>query len=104
MVPVSILRCPQCGGALTLESNSNLVECVNCPLGYPLRGGVPSLVISESVARPIATDAEFDQLVTEAIEAPFTGWDFSWLGARRPPPRTRSVATMNVAQASCSLQ
>ena len=26
--------------------------------------------------------ATFEQLVTEAQDAPFSGWDFSWLAAR----------------------
>ena len=26
--------------------------------------------------------ADFDELVTEAMTAPFSGWDFSWLDRR----------------------
>ena len=28
-------------------------------------------------------DAEFDRLIAEAVAAPFSGWDFSWLESRR---------------------
>jgi len=31
----------------------------------------------------MSTDPEFDQRVTEALAAPFSGWDFSWLEGRR---------------------
>ncbi len=27
-------------------------------------------------------DAEFDRLIAEAVAAPFSGWDFSWLAGR----------------------
>jgi uncharacterized protein YbaR (Trm112 family) len=82
LVPVSVLHCPQCCGSLIFNSTSNLLQCTVCPLEYPLTTGVPSLVIAESVAQSIDTDAEFEQLVNEAVAAPFTGWDFTWLGAR----------------------
>jgi len=28
-------------------------------------------------------DPQFDQLLAEAVAAPFSGWDFSWLAGRR---------------------
>jgi len=28
-------------------------------------------------------DPEFNQLLAEAVAAPFSGWDFSWLEGRR---------------------
>src|SRR2546425_11464114 len=31
----------------------------------------------------MGADPEFDQLLAEAMEAPFSGWDFSWLEGRR---------------------
>lgn len=49
--------------------------------------------------------AEFDELVTEALAAPFSGWDFSWLARHSrttPPPweyRGRIAALATSAQA-----
>ncbi len=31
----------------------------------------------------LGADPEFDQLLTESVAAPFSGWDFSWLEGRR---------------------
>src|SRR5205809_7761568 len=97
MVPhtVALLRCPQCGGRLSPAPDAGMtsrLDCDACPLGYPVRDGVPVLVIGEATARPIRTDPEFDRLVAEAVAAPFSGWDFSWLGdRRRSPPDPRGA-------------
>jgi SAM-dependent methyltransferase len=51
---------------------------------------VPVLVIKEARVRPVETSDEFERLVSEAVHAPFSGWDFSWLEGRRieiPDPR-----------------
>ena len=42
-------------------------DCTACSLSYPIRDGVPVLIISEATARPIATDPEFERLVAEAV-------------------------------------
>ena len=31
----------------------------------------------------MSVDPEFDRLIAEAVAAPFSGWDFSWLEGRR---------------------
>jgi SAM-dependent methyltransferase len=79
-----MLICPQCSRKLqpSLEDSQRL-DCQNCPLSYPLRDGVPVLVIKQASARRVATDDEFERLITEALQAPFSGWDFSWLESRR---------------------
>jgi len=46
--------------------------------------------------------ADFDELVTEAMDAPFSGWDFSWLDGRsrsEPLPWDYSV---RVAALACT--
>jgi uncharacterized protein YbaR (Trm112 family) len=86
-----MLICPQCEGPLHPgPEGSERLECQNCPLSYPLRDGVPVLVIKQANARKVATDDEFERLISEALQAPFSGWDFSWLEGRRmhtPGPR-----------------
>jgi len=86
-----LLICPQCSGKLQPgPESSERLDCQNCPLSYPLRDGVPVLVIKQASARKIETDDEFERLISEALQAPFSGWDFSWLEGRRvhtPDPR-----------------
>jgi SAM-dependent methyltransferase len=51
--------------------------------------------------------ATFEQLAAEALDAPFSGWDFSWLAARstwRPPPwRYRREVARRAAAATAML-
>ncbi len=83
--------CPQCSGKLQPDpADSQWLDCQNCPLSYPVRSGVPVLVIKEARVRPVETSDKFERLVSEALQAPFSGWDFSWLQGRRvetPDPR-----------------
>jgi uncharacterized protein YbaR (Trm112 family) len=76
-----VLVCPQCAG--TLEPDTDALNCRGCPLSYPIRDGVPVLVIDQALARPTPTDPEFDRLVADAVTARFSGWDWSWLDNRR---------------------
>jgi SAM-dependent methyltransferase/uncharacterized protein YbaR (Trm112 family) len=76
-----VLACPHCAGML--EPDTDALNCRDCPLSYPIRNGVPVLVIDQARARPTPTDPEFDRLVAEALAAPFSGWDWSWLDNRR---------------------
>ena len=78
-----ILCCPQCTALLETSSEHEGLDCTCCSLSFPIRNGVPVLVISEATARPIPTDPEFDQLINQALEAPFHGWDLSWLESRK---------------------
>ncbi len=78
-----MLICPQCSGKLQPgPEGSERLDCQSCPLSYPLRDGVPVLVIKQASAREIATDDEFERLISEALQAPFSGWNFSWLEGR----------------------
>lgn len=90
-IKTDMLLCPQCSGVLQLgPAGSERLDCQNCPLSYPIRDGIPIMVIQHASARAIRTDADFERLLAEAIQAPFSGWDFSWLEGRReriPDPR-----------------
>ncbi len=50
--------------------------------------------------------ATFDELVTQALNAPFSGWDFSWLAARstagRLPWSYQGEVARRAAQADLS--
>lgn len=78
-----VLTCPQCSGHLDWTADRLRLDCRICPLSYPVRDGVPVLVIDQADVRPVATGPEFDRLVAEAVAAPFSGWDWSWLEGRR---------------------
>jgi uncharacterized protein YbaR (Trm112 family) len=78
-----ILCCPQCTALLETSSEHEGLDCTGCSLTFPIRNGVPVLVIGEATVRPIPTDSEFDQLINQALAAPFHGWDLSWLESRK---------------------
>jgi uncharacterized protein YbaR (Trm112 family) len=80
--PVRVLCCPQCSAALNIAPQGDL-DRTGCSLTYPVRHGVPILVIGEASSRPAPTDPDFERLVAEAIAAPVSGWDFGWLDSRR---------------------
>ena len=76
--------CPQCSRKLQPgPEGSERLDCQNCPLSYPLHDGVPVLVMKQASACKVAADDEFERLISEVLQAPFSGWDFSWLEGRR---------------------
>jgi SAM-dependent methyltransferase len=108
---VRFLCCPQCSATL-IDATDDRMDCSGCSLAYPVRDGVPVLVIGEATSRPTPTDAEFERLIDEALRAPFHGWDLSWLDARQtrtadgsadPTHQYDERATMVVAQSSAVL-
>lgn len=46
---LDIVVCPQCRGKLTLETES--LFCVACALAYPIRNGIPVLLIDAATKR-----------------------------------------------------
>jgi uncharacterized protein YbaR (Trm112 family) len=106
---VRLLCCPQCSAAL-IDTPDNRLDCSACLLRYPIRDGVPVLLIGEATSRPAPTDDEFERLIREAAAAPFHGWDLSWLdghrttatvdGSRRPMDHYDTRAATLVARAS----
>jgi hypothetical protein len=60
-----------------------MLECGGCALSYPVRDGSPALLISAASVHTTRTpDPAFETLLTEAVEASFSGWDLSSLADR----------------------
>jgi len=45
---VAILVCPQCKGALVLEDSEAGFNCHDCRLRYPVREGIPVMLVDEA--------------------------------------------------------
>lgn len=45
---LDILVCPKCKGALFYQQNCNRLLCKSCRLAYPIRDGIPVLLIDEA--------------------------------------------------------
>lgn len=50
----STLACPRCKGPLDWRAAPHEARCPACRLGFPVRDGVPELVLE--AARPLARD------------------------------------------------
>ena len=46
-----ILVCPACKGDLEADEDRGVLWCVDCDLGYPVRDGIPIMLIDEAVER-----------------------------------------------------
>ena len=47
---LQILRCPQCkGGLRVIEVERPTLECAACRLRYPVRDGIPIMLVDEAV-------------------------------------------------------
>jgi uncharacterized protein YbaR (Trm112 family) len=56
---LEVLVCPDCKGALTHDATSNELVCDDCGLVYPIRDGIPIMLVS-AARRPHADDGEGD--------------------------------------------
>ncbi|MBT0665556.1 Trm112 family protein [Geobacter pelophilus] len=45
---ISILVCPQCKGKLDMEPNETAFLCSACRLRYPVREGIPVMLVDEA--------------------------------------------------------
>lgn len=45
---VSILVCPQCKGKLELDKAETGFTCLACQLRYPVRDGIPVMLVDEA--------------------------------------------------------
>lgn len=45
---LEILACPSCKSELSYNSTENKLVCVNCKLKYPIRDGIPIMLIEEA--------------------------------------------------------
>jgi uncharacterized protein YbaR (Trm112 family) len=46
---LSILACPKCKGSLQFKSSQDGLICENCRLLYPIRDGIPVMLIDEAI-------------------------------------------------------
>ena len=45
---LAILVCPKCKGDLDYRPSENVLECKACRLRYPVRDGIPIMLIDEA--------------------------------------------------------
>jgi uncharacterized protein len=48
----SLLACPKCKGPLESRSDAGVLFCPACRLSYPVRGGLPILLVDEAQVDP----------------------------------------------------
>ncbi len=53
---LDVLCCPKCKGDLTLSTSPEGFTCAKCGLLYPIRDGIPIMLISEAKDIPIKPD------------------------------------------------
>lgn len=49
---LEILACPKCKGEVELQADGTRILCIACSLAYPVRDGIPVMLIDE--AEPIS--------------------------------------------------
>jgi uncharacterized protein YbaR (Trm112 family) len=47
---LEILACPKCKGDIKLTENEDGLICEKCKLLYPIRDGIPVMLIDEAIA------------------------------------------------------
>jgi len=47
---LDILACPQCKGEITPAENHEKLICHSCKLAYPVRDGIPVMLVDEALA------------------------------------------------------
>ena len=52
---LDILACPGCKGPVSLHENQPLIVCTACRVGFPVRDGIPVMLIDEAL--PLAEAA-----------------------------------------------
>lgn len=45
---VKLLVCPDCKGAIEYKDRRNLIICTECGLRYPVRDGIPIMLVDEA--------------------------------------------------------
>jgi uncharacterized protein YbaR (Trm112 family) len=54
---LEVLVCPECKSTVTLDSTSNELVCDDCGLIYPIRDGIPIMLVS-AARRPDGESAD----------------------------------------------
>jgi len=49
---LEILACPRCKGAITLTERGDGIVCEECRLIYPIKDGIPVMLIDEATELP----------------------------------------------------
>lgn len=49
---IDLLVCPACRGSIEYKDRRNLIICMSCGLQYPVRDGIPVMLVEEA-AKPI---------------------------------------------------
>jgi uncharacterized protein YbaR (Trm112 family) len=45
---LKLLVCPACKGQLTYDTQNGTLDCMACRLRYPVRDGIPVMLVSEA--------------------------------------------------------
>ncbi len=45
---LEIIVCPDCHGSLAVDESARELVCTACRLAYPVRGGIPVLLVDEA--------------------------------------------------------
>ena len=45
---IKLLVCPDCKGAIEYKDRRNLIICTACGLRYPVRDGIPIMLVDEA--------------------------------------------------------
>ena len=48
---VALLVCPQCHSAVALTDDGTELACTGCPLAYPIRSGIPVMLVDDARRR-----------------------------------------------------
>jgi uncharacterized protein YbaR (Trm112 family) len=46
---LNLIRCPACKGTLDYSEAKQTLRCATCPRTYPIRDGIPVLLVDQSV-------------------------------------------------------
>ena len=46
---LDLIRCPVCKGKLDYNQAKQTLRCAGCPRTYPIRDGIPLLLVDQSV-------------------------------------------------------
>ncbi len=49
---LEILACPKCKGAISLSESGDGIVCEGCRLVYPIKDGIPVMLIDEATELP----------------------------------------------------
>ncbi len=52
---LSLLVCPACKGQLTYDEQNGTLDCAACRLRYPVRDGIPVMLVDEAQPMPPST-------------------------------------------------